>query len=105
MEKTYGSLKELEKTFGRTNNMVMYVDLENWKYYLKNPNEKIERGRTIFTEDLTIGELEMKLLSFIKQEDPKSIRELADLVHKNIATVQPKIKKMEEEGLISLEDE
>ena len=66
MEKTYGSIKQLEKILQQTNNMLMYVDLENWKYYLKNPHEKIERGWTIFTEDLTLGELEMKLLNFIK---------------------------------------
>ena len=35
MEKTYHSISELEKTFKRTNNMKMYVDLENWKYYAK----------------------------------------------------------------------
>ena len=31
MERTYNSITELEKTFKRTNNMKMYVDLENWK--------------------------------------------------------------------------
>ena len=68
MEKTYGSIKQLEKTLKQTNNMIMYVDLENWKYYLKNPDEKIERGRTIFTEDLTLREQKMKLLNFIKKK-------------------------------------
>ena len=33
MESTYNSMSELEKTFKRTNNMKMYVDLEKWKYY------------------------------------------------------------------------
>ena len=36
MEETYKSLSELEKLFKRTNNMKMYVDLENWKYYKEN---------------------------------------------------------------------
>ena len=33
MEETYKSLNELEKLFKRTNNMKMYVDVENRKYY------------------------------------------------------------------------
>ena len=42
MEKTYKSISELEKTFKRTNNIKMYVDLENWKYYVNHLDEKIE---------------------------------------------------------------
>lgn len=40
MEKTYGTIEELEKLHERTNNALMYVDLENWKYFLNNPDEK-----------------------------------------------------------------
>ena len=39
MEKTHGSINEMEKKVERTNNMVFYSDLEAWKYYLTNPNE------------------------------------------------------------------
>ena len=48
MEMTYKSLEELEKTFSRTNNMKMYVDLQNWKYYLHNPDEVIKTSESVF---------------------------------------------------------
>ena len=48
MEMTYKSIEELEKTFSRTNNMKMYVDLQNWKYYLHNPDEVIKTSETVF---------------------------------------------------------
>jgi len=41
MEETYKSISELEKLFERTNNMKMYVDLENRKYYKNTLNENI----------------------------------------------------------------
>jgi len=50
MELTYKSISELEKLFKMTNNMKMYVDLENWKYYKENPDETIEITESLFTE-------------------------------------------------------
>ena len=47
MEKTYHSISELEKTFKRTNNMKMYVDLENWKYYANHLDETIELSESL----------------------------------------------------------
>ena len=41
----YGSKKELERLFNQTNNMEMMKDLENWNYFLENPNEIMEKGR------------------------------------------------------------
>ena len=37
MERTYNSLEELEKLYERTGNMKLYVEIENWKYYLQHP--------------------------------------------------------------------
>ncbi len=41
----YGSENELERLFNQTNNMEMMKDLENWNYFLENPNEIMEKGR------------------------------------------------------------
>ena len=49
MEKTYNSINELEKLFERTNNMKMYVDLQNWKYYKDNLDEEIEITESLVT--------------------------------------------------------
>ncbi|RBQ22919.1 hypothetical protein ALNOE001_13080 [Candidatus Methanobinarius endosymbioticus] len=43
MEKTYGSLEEAKKLFKRTPRNMIVVDIENWKYYRKHPNEYIKK--------------------------------------------------------------
>ncbi len=47
MEETYNSIPNLEKAFKRTNNMKMYIDLENWKYYSNHLDETIELSESI----------------------------------------------------------
>jgi len=43
MEKQYKSINEALKILKRNpTNMILYVDLENWKHFKKNPNEKIK---------------------------------------------------------------
>ncbi len=104
-EKTYGSLNRLQKLHERNpENMKIYMDLDDWKYYLDHPDEVIEDGKTVITDKLTLGKLEMELLNFIKNEKPQSIRELARLIHKDISTVHPKVKQLEKEGLIEFKD-
>ncbi|MDR3290515.1 MAG: MarR family transcriptional regulator [Methanobrevibacter sp.] len=102
MVKTYGSIIELEKRLKRTNNMIYYVDLEAWKYHLNHLDEIINRSKTIITDKLKINETDLELLIMIKTEQPESIRELARLINKDISTVQPKVKKLAENGLIEL---
>ena len=77
MELTYKSISELEKLFKRTNNMKMYVDLENWRYYKKNPDEMIEVTESLITNKLSLSDLDLIILNTIKHEKPKSIRDLA----------------------------
>ena len=48
MENKYKSLTDLEKLFKKTNNMKMYVDLKNWKYFMDNPEEEIEISESYF---------------------------------------------------------
>jgi len=106
MEKTYGSIEEAEKLLERTQpkNMVIYVEIENWKYYKAHPNETIKRTNSLITNELTIGEIEIELLNIIKHNKPQSIRELAKIINKDISSVQPRIKNLEKEGLLQLKD-
>ena len=104
MEKTHGSIHEMTKKVERTNNMMFYSDLEAWKYYLNHPEETIKRTTTLFTNDLVLSDVEMKLLSIVKHDKPTSIRELAKLMDKDISSVQPKVKNLEKEGLLRLKD-
>ncbi|MDR0911047.1 MAG: winged helix-turn-helix transcriptional regulator [Methanobrevibacter sp.] len=103
MEKQYKSIDEAEKILkGNPTNMILYVDLENWKHYLKNPDEKIKRTTSLVTDELILGEIELQLLNTIKRERPRSIRELARMTGKDVSVVQPKIKNLVNNGLIQL---
>lgn len=85
-ENTYGSLKRLENLYKRkSENMKLYSDLDDWKYFMEHPDEIIEDAKDIITEKLTLGKLELELLDFIKHNNPKSIRDLAKMMHKDIA--------------------
>jgi predicted transcriptional regulator len=103
MEKEYGTIEQLKEAFQKTKRSILHTDLENWKYLLENPEETVTLGKTIFTDDLSLNEIDVELLNTIKEKNPKSIRELAKIIQKDISTIQPKIKKMEKEGLLKLE--
>ena len=103
MEETYNSISELEKLFERTNNMKMYVDLENWRYYRDNLDEEIELTESLVTNKLSLSDLDLIILNTIKHEKPRSIRDLANKINKDVSNVQPKVKRLEEEGFIKLE--
>lgn len=104
MEKTYGSIEELEKLHKRTHNALMYVNLENWKYFLKHPDEKIKRGETKFIDKINLGDTEMEILNTIKHKHPQSINQLAKLINKDISTTHSKVKKMNNQGLLSIKE-
>ena len=104
MEETYKSLNELEKLFKRTNNMKMYVDMENWKYYKENPNEMIEITESLVTNKLSLSDFDLIILNTIKHEKPRSIRDLAKKINKDVSNIQPKVKRLEEEGYIKFEE-
>ncbi|MDR2966431.1 MAG: winged helix-turn-helix transcriptional regulator [Methanobacteriaceae archaeon] len=104
MEKNYGSIEELEKLHKRTNNALMYVDLENWKYFLKHPDEKIKRGETKFINKISLSDIEMEILNTIKHKHPQSIKQLAKLINKDISTTHSKVKKMTNQGLLSIKE-
>ena len=92
-----------EKLFKRTNNMKMYVDLENWKYYKQNPDEMIETTESLVTDKLSLSDLDLIILNTIKHEKPRSIRDLAKKINKDVSNIQPKVKKLEEDGFIKFE--
>lgn len=103
MEETYKSITELEKLFNRTNNMKFYVDLENWKYYKNHLDEEIELSESLITDRLTLNDLDFIIFNSIKHDKPKSIRDLANKINKDVSNIQPKIKRLEEEGFIKFE--
>jgi predicted HTH transcriptional regulator len=104
-EKTYGSIEQLEKVLEKgERDIKMAGDLDDWKYFLENPDEEIKDRKTIFRDHTTISTLELELMNFIKYDNPKSVSELAKLIHKDISTIQRKINNLEKEVLIKLEE-
>jgi len=101
MKEKYGSMEKLETLLEKTPKNILYADLENWKLLLENPEEPIRMEEIIITDKISIGENETQILNIIKNEKPKSIREIATKVKKDPANITNKINLLAEEGLIS----
>ena len=99
----YGSIEKLEnKLENDKDNMKLFSDLEDWKFFGKNPDDEIEDMTTIITDKLTLTTLELELLNFIKNENPQSIRELARMIHEDVSNTQRRVSRLEKEGLLEL---
>jgi DNA-binding MarR family transcriptional regulator len=101
MKGKYGSMEKLEKQLEKTPTNMLYAELNNWKLLLENPEETIKVKEVIITDNLNIGENELQILNLIKNEKPKSIREIATKIKKDPANTTTKINHLAEEGLIS----
>jgi DNA-binding MarR family transcriptional regulator len=104
LEAVYGSIKNLKRLFERDDeNMLLYSDLEDWEYFMNNPDEELEEGKTIFIKNDSFSNIELELIRIIKKEQPGSISELSRIIDKDVSNLQRKIDKLEKEGLISFE--
>jgi hypothetical protein len=66
LEETYGSLDRLERLHDRNpDNMKIFTDLDDWKYYQDHLDEVIGETKGIVAEILSLGTLEMEMLNFI----------------------------------------
>lgn len=104
LENKYGSIENLKDKWNRTNNVLFYNDLETWKYYLKHPDRPYKQTHSIVTNRLNLTDLDMNLLEIINEKKPQSIRELARLINKDVATVQPKINNLSEKGFVEFKE-
>lgn len=104
MEETYRSIEYLNRLIQKHPQNVLYpLDLDDWMYYLEHPDDIIKTTDVIFLKDLDLKMSDLKLLDIIKKENPSSIRNLSNIVKKDIKTVQPKVKRLAEEGLVKFE--
>jgi DNA-binding MarR family transcriptional regulator len=102
LENEYKNINNLKRILeSDQSNMLHELDLENWEYYLKNPEEYLEEGKTIFIDEINLGETELELMHHIKKQNPNSISELANIVNKKVSTITTKVNNLEKEGLIS----
>ena len=104
-KETYGSIEALERAFKRdSENVKLYMDLEDWEYFQDHPDEEIRETEIIYTDKSKIDILELELMGLIKNETPSSISELAKIANKDITSVQKKIKKLNDNGFIEIKE-
>ncbi|KZX16928.1 HVO_A0114 family putative DNA-binding protein [Methanobrevibacter filiformis] len=105
MIEKYGSIEQLEKLLEKDkNNGEMFSDLEDWKFFGENPEDEITDITTILTDKLTLTNIELELLNFIKNNNPSSIRELSRLINEDVSNTQRRISRLEQEGLLNLKE-
>jgi len=66
----------------------MELDLEDWEYFQKHPEEEMEQ-RVLLYNDPSFHD-RPKILDFIKNEKPESISELAKLMNKDVGNIAKK---------------
>jgi lipopolysaccharide biosynthesis regulator YciM len=104
-KETYGSIERLKK-FAKENpdSMRAHFDLEDWRYYQVHLNEEIELTESIIGQNINIGQIELNILDSIKNQKPKSVRELSKFLNKDPTTIQRKVNILEKMDLISLKE-
>lgn len=101
----YGSIEALERAFERDpENVKLYMDLEDWEYYQNHPKEEVKETEIVYADKSKIDILELELMGLIKNENPKSVSELAKIANKDLSSVQKKIKSLNESGLVELKE-
>ena len=104
LTKKYRSIDDLNRLIKENPENVLYpLDLDDWLYYMAHPEDTIKTNDVIFLKDLDLKMSDLKLLDVIKKEKPNSIRNLSSIIKKDLKTVQPKVKRLENEGLLKFE--
>lgn len=102
MENQYGSLEKLKTAYEQTHKPKLLVDMENWEYYKEHPDKTLELSESLISHDISLSDFDLKIMDVIKHKNPRSIREVANLLDKSVSNVQPRLKKLEEEGFVTL---
>jgi len=101
----YGSQKELEEIIKNgKGNMKLESDLEDWEYFLGNPDEEYTQEMTIFDEKPSFSRTDLEILNLVKNKKPESITELAIMMDKDSSNITKQVIKLKEKGLIALEE-
>lgn len=105
-EYEYGSLENLKKLLEEDpKNVLLQLNLDDWNYYLNHSDAEVKDERIIFTHEMPIDDLELTLMDHIKNKNPESIEELAEMVQEDAKKVHSKLEGLEEAGFIILHKE
>lgn len=103
-EAKYGSLKKLEEYLKRSrDDPLALVDFEDWKYLAEHPGEKVVEGEIRVTGEPSLTKNELNILNAIKNEHPRSIRELAAKLGKDVKNVYNSVMELRDLGLVEIE--
>ncbi len=102
-ERKYGSLEKLKRYLDKhPDDYVALMDYEDWVHCLKNPDIEIEEGEIIVTDTSFLTPQKLQILEAVKKFKPKSIRELAEKVGREVKNVYLDVKELKKVGLIEL---
>jgi len=105
-ERKYGSLERLERYLkDHPDDYVALMDYEDWKHFIANPDVEVEEGEIIVTDISFLTPQKLQILEAIKKYRPRSIRELAEKVGRDVKNVYLDVKELERVGLIELRNE
>lgn len=101
----YSSIKQLEEILEKgKGNMKLESDLEDWEYFLEHPEEEYTQEMIIYDEKPSFSTTDLEILNLVKNENPKSIAELAVMMNKDSGNVAKQVNKLKQKGLIGLEE-
>ena len=102
-EKKYGSLERLERYLREhPDDYVALMDYEDWKHFLQHPDVEVEEGEVVVTDISFLTPQKLQILEAIKKYRPRSIRELAEKVRRDVKNVYLDVKELEKVGLVEL---
>ena len=102
-ERKYGSLEKLKRYLEKhPNDYVALMDYEDWIHCLKNPDIEIEEGEIVVTDVSFLTPQKLQILEAVKKFKPKSIRDLAKKIGRDVKNVYLDLKELEKIGLIEL---
>jgi len=105
MEEEHGSVEELKQIFkDGKGDMKLELDLEDWEYFLDNPEEDLEQTRIIYDETPHFTISDLQILDQIKNNEIESISDLAKQLNKDVSVITRNVNKLKEKGFIVLKE-
>ncbi len=99
-EKKYGSLEKFRRYVERNpDDYIALMDYEDWVHFLQNPDIDVEEGEVVITDISFLTPQKLQILEAIKKYKPKSIRELAEKVGRDIKNVYMDVKELEKKRI------
>lgn len=104
LEEKYGTVENLKKIVKATEDVKLQLDAEDWEYFKDKPDEDIHDSILIFDEKPAFTTNDLEIINLIKNEKPKSVSELANLMEKDVSNITKQVNKLKEKGIVELQE-